>query len=134
MPRKCSICAHPKKRWIDQALLKGAAVAKVARKYGVSSEALRRHKHNHLSKQIAKVEERTGKTFVERFEDLYRRLVEIAKDAKSTTEKIACLREERGLLEMAVKLGMEEQRRRDQQTFLDVTPGVKEIIDKEFEK
>jgi len=134
VPRKCSICTHPKKRWIDQALLKGLAVAKVARKYGVSSEALRRHKHNHLSKQLVKVEEREGRTFAERFEDLYQRLVEITKEAKSTTDKLACLREERGLLQMAVQLGIEQRRRMEQQAAKDVTPAVKEIIDKEFEK
>ena len=49
MPRACSVCAHPQRRLIDQALADGKAIAAIAATYrGVSEDALGRHKAAHL--------------------------------------------------------------------------------------
>ena len=52
MTMVCSICNHPKKLEIDRALIQGLNFSKIARDYEVSSDALRNHRDNHLSRQL----------------------------------------------------------------------------------
>ena len=109
----------------------------IAIQYGVSFSALQRHK-KHIKKSLAKVEHGNGKSFAQRFEDLYEKLEEIEKEATKTTDKLAVIREKREMLRMFVQLGFQEalhrQEREQQQIYQDVTPGVLEIINKEFEE
>ena len=49
MPRSCSICTHPQRQAIDQALMAGSALRNIAPRFGTSVTALHRHKHEHLS-------------------------------------------------------------------------------------
>ena len=49
MARQCLICSHKDIKAITADLLAGAKIASSARKYGVSADALLRHKKNHLS-------------------------------------------------------------------------------------
>lgn len=46
--RACTVCTHPKRRDIDEALVSGREFAPLARKYGLSGDAMRRHFHGHL--------------------------------------------------------------------------------------
>jgi|SoiMetStandDraft_2_1073263.scaffolds.fasta_scaffold11612_5 hypothetical protein len=48
MPRPCSICTHPQRQAIDQALTAGEALRNMAPRFGTSVTALHRHKHEHL--------------------------------------------------------------------------------------
>ncbi len=48
MPRPCTVCAHERRREIDQALVGGASVPSLARAHGLSERALRRHRSSHL--------------------------------------------------------------------------------------
>ena len=48
MPRSCSICTHPQRQAIDQALMAGAALRNIAPRFGTSVTALHRHRHAHL--------------------------------------------------------------------------------------
>lgn len=48
MPRPCSICAHTDRHAIDQALALGGIATILANQYGVSVDALQRHKDRHL--------------------------------------------------------------------------------------
>ena len=58
MAQKCSICTHPRRAEIDQAIARGDAHRAIARQFGVSRHALDRHKKNgHIAQQIAKAAE-----------------------------------------------------------------------------
>ena len=49
MPRRCTICAHPDRAAIDQALVAGGAgYRNIAERFGLSTTAVYRHKQAHL--------------------------------------------------------------------------------------
>jgi hypothetical protein len=53
--RQCTICNHPQRLEIDTALASRATYRAIARQYGVSKDALSRHKRNgHIAEHIAK--------------------------------------------------------------------------------
>ena len=53
---QCTICNHPQRIEIDKALIGGVSYRAIASQYGVSREAVGRHKRNgHIAEQIAKV-------------------------------------------------------------------------------
>jgi hypothetical protein len=47
MPRRCTICAHPTRDAIDQALVAGQSLRDIAGHYHLSKSALARHKDSH---------------------------------------------------------------------------------------
>lgn len=53
MPR-CTTCAHPDRTEIDQALVDLVPLRHIAKRYGLSTGALRRHRARHLSRELAK--------------------------------------------------------------------------------
>lgn len=53
MPRQCSICVHKKRRAIDDAIIAGEALRRIASRYGVSDASLRRHRDRHISELMA---------------------------------------------------------------------------------
>jgi hypothetical protein len=54
MPRKCSVCAHPERDTIDKAILAEGILRALARQYGLSRDALERHKKDHIAAALAK--------------------------------------------------------------------------------
>ena len=53
---QCTICNHPQRVEIDKALISGATYREIAQRFGVSRDALYRHRKNgHIAEQIAKV-------------------------------------------------------------------------------
>lgn len=52
VPKLCTICTHPKAEALDQALLTGEPVSAVAHRFGVSRDALNRHKEKHLQRLL----------------------------------------------------------------------------------
>jgi hypothetical protein len=49
VPRRCTVCTHPERTDLDLALSDPSrAISQIAAKYGVSEDALSRHKANHL--------------------------------------------------------------------------------------
>lgn len=50
--RSCSICIHPKRKQIDQALVSGTSYRRIATQFVVSEAAARRHKANHLPDRL----------------------------------------------------------------------------------
>jgi len=136
MPRKCSICTHRKRYHINKALLNPKnSLRKIAKQYGVTVAALNRHKIKHLlpAVQLAKKEAelREGKTAIEQFNEMIKE-AELKYKNSSGTLQVSWFRELRGMMELGFKLGMEAQR--EKQTYSDMTPAVKAIIDKEFEE
>lgn len=139
MARTCTICTHPDREKMEEAILKKSyrGLRGISRKYAVSEDALSRHKR-HMGKGVVLRRKTEGKSFAELFDDLYKQLEEIEKKAETTTDKLAVIREKRNMLNMFVQLGFQEALRRQQQEqqqeYKDVTPGVLEIINKEYEE
>jgi hypothetical protein len=50
--RPCSICSHRDRLAIDQELLAGGIVRAISARYGVSHQALLRHRENHATKTM----------------------------------------------------------------------------------
>ncbi len=57
MARPCTVCRHPQRAEIDQALVAGASFRDVAGRFGTSKSALERHRREHLSTAIARAYE-----------------------------------------------------------------------------
>lgn len=51
---KCTICSHPNKHEIEQAILTGQAQTRIALNYGVGVDAVRYHSQHHLSQRMVK--------------------------------------------------------------------------------
>lgn len=58
----CTICTHPQRVSIDMALVAGASQRTIAKQYGVSSAAVKRHKDAHLSPMLQLKQEEIGDT------------------------------------------------------------------------
>ena len=57
MPRVCSICHHLQHQAIDAALTAGEALRNIAQRFGTSTTALHRHKHEHLLGSLAHIQQ-----------------------------------------------------------------------------
>lgn len=112
MAQLCSICTHPQRAEIDQAIVSGDPNRRIAAQYGVSENAIRRHKKNgHIEQQLVKAEESkeiaTADQLLadlvsakERLEDLGQR-AETAGDLKAA---IAAVRESVRIIEITAKM------------------------------
>jgi hypothetical protein len=52
MARACQCCAHPRVKDLNRDLVRGDAQRAVARKYGLTPDAVHRHDHNHLTEEM----------------------------------------------------------------------------------
>ena len=58
MPRKCSICTHPKREEIETDILNNVPYRAIATKYSVNRESVRRHTENgHIQEKLIKASE-----------------------------------------------------------------------------
>jgi transposase-like protein len=57
MPRRCTVCDHPGRHGIDEALVSGAPYRSVAKRFGLSESAVYRHKTEHLPVHMLKAKE-----------------------------------------------------------------------------
>jgi len=57
MPRTCTVCTHPERAAIDQALLAGEPLRDIARRTATTKDALSRHKAEHIPSAIAKAQD-----------------------------------------------------------------------------
>ena len=53
MPRKCSICIHPQRDEIEEAMIRGDSLRDIASRFAVGKNAVGRHKDNHLPTTLA---------------------------------------------------------------------------------
>jgi hypothetical protein len=111
MSRSCTICPHPQKREIDASLVTGLSVRKTAAKYGVSYDALLRHKAGHLPATLARAHEareaaRAGR-LLDEARDLQARTLNALRTAESEGDLRTALigvREARRMLELLARL------------------------------
>jgi hypothetical protein len=111
MPRSCTICTHPEREAIDEALVGGIAFPALVAEYRVSKDSLSRHKANHLPAKLvmaqAAEEMAQADTLLEQVRDLQRRALEIldkAEEAGELRTALSAIREARGNLELLAKL------------------------------
>jgi hypothetical protein len=57
MPRRCTVCDHPERHSIDEALVTGAPYRSVAKRFELSESAVYRHKTEHLPAHLSKARE-----------------------------------------------------------------------------
>jgi transposase-like protein len=57
MPRRCTVCDHPERHSVDEALVNGTPYRSVAKRFGVSESAVYRHKTEHLPAHLLKARE-----------------------------------------------------------------------------
>jgi hypothetical protein len=55
--RTCTICSHPSRAQIDQALVAGTSYRDIARQFQVSKDAAARHASEHIAEAISKHQE-----------------------------------------------------------------------------
>lgn len=57
MPRKCSVCVHPERAEIEAAIVGQIAYRDIARQWGVSKDAVGRHRKAHLPANLVRATE-----------------------------------------------------------------------------
>lgn len=121
MARTCTICTHPERHAIDQALIIDSAALRVlGSRYAVSYAALFRHKESHLPKALtqahAAADVAQADDLLDQVQDLQRRTLAILATAEQTKAlglALGAIREARSNLELLAKL---EGKLREQQT------------------
>jgi hypothetical protein len=111
VPRSCTICTHPDREAIDEALVSGIAFPALVAEYRVSKDSLSRHKANHLPAKLvmaqAMVEVAQADDLLAQMQDLQRRTLAVLEAAEATKQHrtaLSAIREARSNLELLAKL------------------------------
>jgi hypothetical protein len=111
MPMTCTVCGHPDRDGLEQAILTGASIRDIAGRTGLSRSAISRHLQSHLpaaaTKEAASEDRQRAQTLHERLEALYVRAEAVVTEAERAGRgnvALAGIRELRGILEFAAKL------------------------------
>lgn len=111
VPRRCTVCSHPEKEAIDEALVGGAAFPALAALYRVSDDALGRHKANHLPAKLVMAEQAAevaeADDLLDQVKGLQGRaygILDKAEGAGDLRTALGAIREARGNLELLAKL------------------------------
>jgi hypothetical protein len=111
MPRSCTICGHPDRGAIDQALVEGTPNRRIASHHGVTERAVRNHKANHLPASLARAQEAEevaqADDLLRQMQDLQKRTLTILESAEETKQHrtaLSAIREARSNLELLAKL------------------------------
>jgi len=92
MPRRCTVCDHPERHRIDEALVTGAQYRSVARRFELSESAVYRHKTEHLPAHLLKAREVEEVARADDLLDQVRHLQTHALDFLERAEKAGDLR------------------------------------------
>ena len=84
MPRTCTVCTHPVRSEVDEALLAGEPFRNIAKRYGTSPTALFRHKQADIPATLAKAKQAADDV---QAETLFDRLREINRETKAILEE-----------------------------------------------
>jgi hypothetical protein len=111
LPRTCTVCSHLARKAIDEALVEGVAFPALAAKYGVSKDALSRHKAKHLPAKLvmaqAAEEVAQADSLLDQVRDLQaraHRILDKAESAGDLRAALGAIREARGNLELLARL------------------------------
>ena len=138
MPPKCSVCEHPERAAIDEALVAGVSSAKISGRYRtqertLDERAIRRHRANHLPAKLVMAEKAKevleADTLLDQVRNLQSRaygILDKAEGAGDLRTALGAIREARGNLELLAKL-LGELDERPQLNIL-VAPQVQYVI------
>ncbi|TFC71401.1 hypothetical protein E3O45_15115 [Cryobacterium sp. TMS1-20-1] len=108
---RCKVCAHSDREKIDAALATGTTNVAAGERWGMSKDAVRRHRASHLSKALMAVtaQRETGGAVkaIDRAEALYSKaegLLDAAQLEGKASLSLAAIRELRGIVELLAKL------------------------------
>ncbi len=111
MPRACTVCAHKEREAIDSALVAGEPNRRIAARFGVSEQAVRRHAAAHLPERLLQAQ---GAAELLAADKLLAQLSELQAKARALLGKaekrgdlraaLAGVREARSCIETAVKV------------------------------
>ncbi len=114
MPRRCTVCDHPERHSIDEALVTGAPYRSVAKRFVLSESSVYRHKTEHLPAHLLKAREAEEVAQADDLLDQVRNLQAHALDILERAEKagdlrtaLAAISQARGSLELLGKLAGE---------------------------
>ena len=117
MPGKCSICYHPDRESIDQALVNGASIRETGKRFNVSWQAVGRHQRDgHIiaaltqSKQAKEIA--CADSLLSQVTDLKGRglsLLSQAEEVKDIRSACLAIKEVRGIFELLAKMSGELQ-------------------------
>lgn len=108
--RACSLCAHEDREGVDEAIVLGGSLRDIARRFGVSKDAVSRHRAHvspALSRLVAKRAAAGPKSALARLEELYGRASNVLDAAESEGKaslSLAAVRELRGIVEVLAKI------------------------------
>ena len=87
MPRHCTICEHPEREAIDDALLRNETLRKIAQHFETSITALHRHRRSHIPKALSRAKDAQeiarGDSLLDRLRQLNAETQEVLRAAKS---------------------------------------------------
>ena len=113
MGRSCSVCTHPKRAEIDRAILSGESYRAIARRFGLSKDAIRRHR-DHIPSQLARAVEAEEAARaddllgqVQELRDRALRILERAERSQDLQTALRAIREARQCVELLAKLAGE---------------------------
>jgi transposase-like protein len=92
MPRRCTVCDHPQRHGIDEALVSGAPYRSVAKRFGLSESAVYRHKTEHLPAHLLKARQADEAARADDLLEQVRHLQNHALDILERAEKAGDLR------------------------------------------
>jgi hypothetical protein len=114
MPRTCSICRHPRKGDINQALVDGGTYRSISKEFDVSPPALLRHKKDHLPASLVRAREAreaaSADALLADVCKLKRQAGRILRQSQRDGDRrtsLAAIRELRGVIELLGKLAGE---------------------------
>src|SRR5829696_2124613 len=114
MPRRCTVCDHPERHSIDEALVSGAPYRSVAKRFRLSESAVYRHKTEHLPTHLLKAREveeaARADDLLEQVRHLQGHVLDIlerAEKAGDLRSALAAISQARGNLELLGKLAGE---------------------------
>jgi hypothetical protein len=111
MSMTCTVCPHEKRRDIDMALISGERMRTLAHRYGLSRDAMGRHR-SCIAAAFEKADKRIGGRIALRVEGLITQLERMATEAQDQKQAAAFLlvaRELRPTYELGAKLNGEMQ-------------------------
>lgn len=91
MSRVCTVCAHPERTEIDRALVAGIdANRRIAARFRVSEQAIRRHKSEHLPIRLVRAQDAAetieAGDLLSRLRVLNRETADVLRDAKDASD------------------------------------------------
>lgn len=109
MPRACTVCGHPERTSIDEALATSrASLRDIARQYGLSKDAVDRHGRRHLPARLAKAVEAqevaSASSLLEQMRALQTRTLAILEGAGDPKTALAAVAQARGNLALLAEL------------------------------